>query len=383
MPNSTDTLDQTRTARKSLRRRPRKTVRAVKAAVRRLHKRRTRASRIAVGAITAALVLTSNFFAQIIEAADSSNLSSTNLLGRQRAVPLSQPIFEGAIAGTVVDPEGEVLTGAVVILLNIESMQIWMTSAASDGNFAFEDLKIGEYCLKVMAPGFEEEIETDLSVGPGETVRRSFRMTSLVAEEEKEAADPRVNPLVAAVLQGDIELVRAIIALGSEIDELDSRYDGTALGMAISSGRLDIVKLLLSYGADPNAREKDNRTATMRLDGDGSREIVQELVNAGAKLDLKDELGMTVLMRAARSDGEEVLQALIDSGAEVNATDIHGETALTNAVEIASIENVRVLLQAGADVNAQTGDGRTAIMVAIDDDHTEIVDLLIAYGAIR
>jgi hypothetical protein len=68
MPNSTDTLDQTRTARKSLRRRPRKTVRAVKAAVRRLHKRRTRASRIAVGTITAALVLTSNFFTRIIEA---------------------------------------------------------------------------------------------------------------------------------------------------------------------------------------------------------------------------------------------------------------------------------------------------------------------------
>jgi uncharacterized protein len=48
-------------------------------------------------------------------------------------------------------------------------------------------------------------------------------------------------------------------------------------------GRTDVVKALLSKGAEVNATDGDNETALMRAAEKGGADIAKMLLNAGAK----------------------------------------------------------------------------------------------------
>src|SRR5207244_351228 len=60
----------------------------------------------------------------------------------------------GSISGTVVDPQGAVISGAKVTVTN-EAMGVALSTASStQGNFEVQNLKPGEYKVKVEAGGF-------------------------------------------------------------------------------------------------------------------------------------------------------------------------------------------------------------------------------------
>jgi ankyrin repeat protein len=60
----------------------------------------------------------------------------------------------------------------------------------------------------------------------------------------------------------------------------------------------EIGRLLISYGADVNARCEDNSTALMRAANCGKREVVELLLAHKADINVKDVLGRTALDHA-------------------------------------------------------------------------------------
>jgi len=66
--------------------------------------------------------------------------------------------------------------------------------------------------------------------------------------------DPRKLSLIGAVIDGDTEAVRALLAAGSDVNETVSG-GRTPLIMAILFERTQIMTLLLEAGADPNQRD--------------------------------------------------------------------------------------------------------------------------------
>jgi len=64
--------------------------------------------------------------------------------------------------------------------------------------------------------------------------------------------------------------------------------------------------------------------------GRGHKEIVELLITAGADVNAKGDYGWTPLHKAAAAfeDHKEVVELLIAKGADVNAKDMHGETPL-------------------------------------------------------
>ena len=103
-------------------------------------------------------------------------------------------------------------------------------------------------------------------------------------------------PLFAAAANGDIQLMRELIENGAEIDaetEWDWPHCGsTALSSAIKSKSVQAVKLLLSYGANPNTfREcnnlptRNNPLLTYAISIHAPLEIIQALIDAGAQID--------------------------------------------------------------------------------------------------
>jgi ankyrin repeat protein len=109
----------------------------------------------------------------------------------------------------------------------------------------------------------------------------------------------------------------------------------TPLMRAAFSGDLELVKLLLAKGADPNIRSKDYETMLEAAAGLGfiqgyskgkpsaeRLEVVKLLVGLGADVNAADDYGITALMAAANMGDMSIIQYLVDRGADLGAYDL-------------------------------------------------------------
>lgn len=109
----------------------------------------------------------------------------------------------------------------------------------------------------------------------------------------------------------------------------------TALARAAFSADMELVQLLLSYGADPNIVSSHNETALMQAAGyawiDGySRgksnaerlEVIKLLVKLGANVNAADDAGITALMGAGNFGDLPIIQYLVDAGGNLGAHDL-------------------------------------------------------------
>src|SRR6266581_1399643 len=109
----------------------------------------------------------------------------------------------------------------------------------------------------------------------------------------------------------------------------------TALARAAFSADLELVEILLSYGADPNIASGHDETALMQAAGyawiDGySRgksnaerlQVIKLLVELGANVNAADDMGITALMAAGHLGDPPIIQYLIDVGADLGAHDL-------------------------------------------------------------
>jgi ankyrin repeat protein len=158
----------------------------------------------------------------------------------------------------------------------------------------------------------------------------------------------------------------------SGVDEIGA----TAFWRAAYASDVDAMKLLVSYGADPNIRTK--RSAGRPRAGDIDREVkdISGLppVPVGGP-------GVTPLQAAAGVGYGEGFAAnshrfapggmlaavryLVEElGADVNAYDHEGNTALHHAAARGDVEMIQYLVSKGADVKAVTREGRTTADMA-------------------
>lgn len=159
-----------------------------------------------------------------------------------------------------------------------------------------------------------------------------------------------------------------------------NEYGYTFLMRASRINSLKIVKSLIGYGADINAKNNDGETVLMLT---SDLDIIKLLINNKADVNAKSNNGGTALMRASGllSGGNlERIKLLIDNGADINAKDDYGETALMRVSSDGNLEIVKLLVDNGADINAKSKNGGTALTV-VDYKNWEIVKLLIDNGA--
>ena len=109
----------------------------------------------------------------------------------------------------------------------------------------------------------------------------------------------------------------------------------TSLMRAAYSGDVELVRLLVEYGADPLIRNRDHEDALLAASGyawidgysqgrsTGERlETIQLLVELGADVDWACDHGITPLMMAANFGEVELIQYLVDQGADLGAHDL-------------------------------------------------------------
>ncbi len=185
------------------------------------------------------------------------------------------------------------------------------------------------------------------------------------------------TPLEWSVQFQQTETVAQLIAAGADVD--------APLGLAAELENANLVKTLLSKGANVNVKSENGSTPLHSGAGSGSVRVVDLLLTKGAEVNAKDQWDRTPLHEAARrSSNPVIVEMLLTKGANVNARDQRGQTPLHYATDRRSVAVVELLLARGADVNAKNNKGQTPLQMPYsgpDSSRREIIRLFKRYGA--
>jgi ankyrin repeat protein len=252
------------------------------------------------------------------------------------------------------------------------------------GFYEFKDVIVGIYDIKFKISWGKKEINS-ITLSLGEDKKQDVSLDNLTANEiilvsgEMSLVEYR-SGLHQAVANDNFKEAENLIINGANVNQKDENYNNiTPIFLAVENGNVELVEILLNFGARINARDDNKQTPLMRLDSDASAELVRLLLGRGAKANAVDADGNTPLISAAENSASaEILQILLESGANPNAQNKQGQTALMKAAENDQLESVRALLVAGANPNLKNKDGDTAWNLTSSN---EIETLLESYGA--
>jgi len=233
-----------------------------------------------------------------------------------------------------------------------------------------------------------------------------------------------LTAMVLAARENDLESVDYLLKAGADVNQV-TEYGWTPLLTATNNRHYKLGMFLLEHGADPNLANKgrwtplylatDNRNIEggdypVRKPDLDSLQYIRTLLDYGADPNarIKDntltrtiftmqwlfEDGATAFVRASQSSDLELMKLLLDYGADPKIPTANGDTALTVAGGIgwvegvtyewskqANVDAVKLLLELGLDPNAANREGRTALMGAAIKGRNPVVQMLVDHGA--
>ena len=205
--------------------------------------------------------------------------------------------------------------------------------------------------------------------------------------DPNDALPDGTSALVLAAHSGHREVALTLLDKGANPNDLGIGY--TALHAAILRGDLELVKALLAHGADPNLR-MTKATPVRR--------------NSTDYFLLAPLIGVTPYLLAAKFLEPEMMQALLAGGADPKLTMPDGATALMlaagvdspvnadrrgiNVIDFGKVEPeskvlpaVQAAWNANADVTGSDKAGNTALHAAVTHRYPAVVQFLLDHGA--
>ena len=214
--------------------------------------------------------------------------------------------------------------------------------------------------------------------------------TDKVLEEKHVIRIPcKTTPLIVAVQTGNLDCVKVLLNYKADIEEqgesfrylgfdlddvrsivfwprLESTYTGPPLFLAAANGNLDILSYLFEQGGNVNASSSSEYADPWSLP---------------SEFDDYLPIWHTPLTVALTNGHNDAFTFLIDKGADVNLQDHRGYTALHYAVESKNFDAVSCLVHNGADINLFTSSKQTPLMLACQSRNMETINFLLNKGA--
>lgn len=134
-----------------------------------------------------------------------------------------------------------------------------------------------------------------------------------------------VSNLHRAIESGHLLNVRKVLNQRPLALEIPNKSGQTPLGIATVKNDINLVNVLLAYGADVDSIEVGSwRTPLMTASYKGHSELVEILREKGSSWEIKDRSGLTALHYAVDNSHLEVVQKAIEEGADIKAKDKFG-----------------------------------------------------------
>lgn len=191
---------------------------------------------------------------------------------------------------------------------------------------------------------------------------------------------------VKAMLKAHPRLSASAVATEPRLDTGIAHWiyvGDTALHVAAAGYRVEIAKMLLADGADPNAAKNHRRSQPLHYAADGYLEnpywdpnrqvgIIRLLIEAGADIHAQDKNGATPLHRAVRTRCADAVACLLAAGADASIRNKPGSTPFHLAVQntgrggsgadrakTAQSEIIAVFMKRGVSPNLKDQKGKT------------------------
>ncbi|NWI12199.1 ASB10 protein, partial [Crypturellus soui] len=211
---------------------------------------------------------------------------------------------------------------------------------------------------------------------------RKFGLWSLTYEQEL------TTPLHITAGRGYASCLQLLLLRGASVNFAPGGK--TALHEACAAASTDCVRLLLSFGADPEAVSEDGYKPLHFCKSLDSIQCVQQLLQHGANANSRtEEEEDTALHVAARHGLADHIRLLLHYGAELEAKNEEGQTPLNTACaqphQPQDMERYyrvcQLLVESGANVNAADRDCQHPLHLACKNANVQVVELLLARGA--
>ena len=200
------------------------------------------------------------------------------------------------------------------------------------------------------------------------------------------ATHERNESLWIACRNNDVEIVALLLSDSWEKDkDIDSNFiknNRSCLEISIQGGNIEIINILLQYGANINKCDTRGRSLLIKAIIYENIDIVELLLEKGIRVMLKDRRTNLPIHFAAEINNTELLNLIIQIN-DVNSKNVFGETPIFNACNYNCIDNLRLLIENGAEVNIQNQDGITPLMRATKYNNIECIRILLEEGAIQ
>jgi len=218
---------------------------------------------------------------------------------------------------------------------------------------------------------------------PSELAGEAKMVDVMVLINRLREATPPSDPnaaLHAAAATGDAN--EAVIALrhGADIAHRAENHQ-QALLTAVYADHLEVARLLLALGADPNADGGCKDTPWLVTGVTGSVPMALQILPYGPDLKKRNRYGGVSIIPASERGHVDYVRFAADAGVNVNhVNDLHW-TALLEAVILGDgsqpyVDIVRILLEHGANPDIADKDGVTALQHAKKKGQTEVVKML-------
>jgi ankyrin repeat protein len=197
------------------------------------------------------------------------------------------------------------------------------------------------------------------------------------------------SPLYYAVSEGNARVFELLISRGAKLNlktkEIDPEFGGgaTLLHVAAAKSRVEIAGKLIAAGANVNASDDNGCMPLCEAAIHGSADMVKLLLSHGANVGGRGKNSEghlnsdTAIHCAAASGRTDVVRLLIDAKAAIDAVDEEGNTPLHYAALSGPMELVRLLLERGANPNLKDRENHTPLDVAKEKKNSEAADLLL------
>ncbi|MCM1323789.1 MAG: ankyrin repeat domain-containing protein [Acetobacter sp.] len=236
----------------------------------------------------------------------------------------------------------------------------------------------------VQEQDLKEQLRIAIMMGNVDEVKALIADMSVEELNTPRSKGKKETMLMVAVYSGNLEMVDLLLAKGADVNVSGGRGD-TVFDMLPMQGdkRLVMAKKLIDAGAEQVPEEFAGRTDLMWAISLKDKDEVQRLIATGVDLDAKDASDRFVWEYALVCEDKEILQTLVASGMDVNNTfNAAGKNFLMQALYLGNNETAKFLLENGANVNVETQTGVCAGYTPLFfAQNPEIIQLMVEMGA--
>ena len=182
-----------------------------------------------------------------------------------------------------------------------------------------------------------------------------------------------------AAESGRVDTVSLLISHGARVDP-ETKHSMTPLTLAASTGRGQVVRILLAADADAsvriNERNLASHVASVSSNTDGHADAVRRLLKVGVNPDEVDDNGWSALHHSAINGNLKVARVLLEHGANVALQDTSFWTPLHHAACNNHVDIVRLLINHRVDLHVGDDNGWTSMHVAARYNSVPVMEVL-------